>query len=173
MESGKETGSTEGSKFLVDENAGKLAGWLRMMGYDTVFFQNGDDSEMVARALAEDRIILTRDTGLIERGVVSSGRVRVILIESDVPESQIRQVADTLELDFTSRPFSRCLECNQPLEYRKKSQVKNRVPPYVWKTRDQYMECPVCHRIYWRGTHWEAMTRKLQRLAGHRRQRGG
>ncbi len=157
---------------MVDENAGKLAGWLRMMGYDTVFFQNGDDSEMVARALAEDRIILTRDTGLIERGVVSSGRVKVILIESDVPERQIGQVVDTLGLDFPFRPFSRCLECNQPLEHKRKSQVKNRVPPYVWKTRDQYMECPACHRIYWRGTHWEAMTRKLERLSGHRSRRG-
>ena len=151
-------------KFIVDNNVGKLAKWLRMMGYDAVLFDGSDDSYLVAKALAEDRIILTRDTQIMKRGVITSGRLKAILINSDEPESQIRQVIDTLNLDCRLRLFTLCLECNQPLEERSKDQVKDRVPPYVFLTQKQYMECPACHRIYWRGTHWKAMTEKLKRF---------
>ena len=151
-------------KFIVDNNVGKLAKWLRMLGYDAVFFDGSDDSYLVAKALAEDRIILTRDTQIMKRGVITSGRLKAILINSDEPEPQIRQVIDTLNLDCRLRPFTLCLECNQPLEERSKDQVKDRVPPYVFLKQKQYMECPACHRIYWRGTHWKAMTEKLKRF---------
>ncbi len=151
----------EAPKFIVDHNVGKLTKWLRMMGYDAVFFNGSNDSHMVARALAEDRIILTRDTQIMKRKVITDGRVKAILIASDEPVVQVRQVIQALTLDYQFRPFSLCLECNQPLEERSKEQVKGRVPPYVFRTQNQYMECPECHRIYWRGTHWEAMTRKL------------
>jgi uncharacterized protein with PIN domain len=100
----------------------------------------------------------------MKRGVITSGRLKAILINDDNPESQIQQVIETLNLDCCFRPFSLCLECNQLLEDRSKDQVKDRVPPYVFKTQDQYMECPACHRIYWRGTHWQAMTRKLNKF---------
>ena len=135
-----------------------------MMGYDTVFFNGSDDSHMVAKALAEDRMILTRDTQIMKRRVVTSGRLKAILINSDEPEPQMRQLIDTLNLDCQFRPFSLCLECNQPLVERTKDQAKDRVPPYVFQTQSQYMECPACHRIYWKGTHWEAMTEKLKKF---------
>ncbi len=151
-------------KFIVDNNAGKLAKWLRIMGYDTLFFNGSDDSGMIAIALAEDRVILTRDTQIIKRRVVTSGRLKAILIQSDEPERQMRQVIDTLNLDWQFKPFTICLECNQPLVERSKQQVKDLVPPYVFKTQSQYMECPACHRIYWRGTHWQAMTKKLEKF---------
>jgi len=149
-------------KFIVDNNVGKLAKWLRIMGYDTVFFDGSDDSHMVARALAEGRVILTRDTQIMKRGLVTSGRLKAILINSEQPETQMRQVIDTLKLDCQFRPFTLCLECNQPLVEKSKDQVKDRVPPYVFQTQSQYMECPACHRIYWKGTHWQAMTKKLK-----------
>ena len=151
-------------KFIVDNNVGKLAKWLRMMGYDTLFFDGSDDWEMVRTALAEGRVILTRDTQIVRRRVVTSGRLKVVLIESDEPERQMRQVVETLNLDCQFRPFTICLECNQPLEERSKQQVKDLVPPHVFQTRSQYMECPACHRIYWRGTHCEAMARKLEKF---------
>lgn len=151
----------EAPKFIVDHNVGKLTKWLRMMGYDAVFFNGSNDSHMVARALAEDRIILTRDTQIMKRKVITDGRVKAILIASDEPVVQIRQATQTLDLNYRFKPFSLCLECNRPLEERSKEQVKDRVPPYVFRTQKQYMECPECHRIYWRGTHWEAMTREL------------
>ena len=151
----------EAPKFIVDHNVGKLTKWLRMMGYDAVFFGGSNDSHMVAKALAEGRVILTRDTQIMRRRVVTDGRVKAILVASDEPVVQMRQVVNTLNLDCQFRPFSLCLECNQTLEERSKEQVKDRVPPYVSRTQNQYMECPDCHRIYWRGTHWESMTREL------------
>ena len=155
-------------RFIVDSNVGKLARWLRMLGYDAVFFEGDDDAYLIDRALKENRVILTRDTQLMKRGVITSGRLRAILIDSDEPESQVLQVIETLHLDFQSRLFTICLECNNPLEERGKEEIKDRVPPYVFKTQPQYMECPVCHRIYWRGTHWQAMLRKLERLTKRR-----
>lgn len=134
------------------------------MGYDTVFFAGSDDSRMVARALAEGRVILTRDTEIMKRGLVTSGRLKAILISSEEPESQMRQVIETLNLDCQFRPFALCLECNQPLTGKTKNQVKKRVPPHVFQTQSQYVECPSCHRIYWRGSHWKAMTKKLKQF---------
>jgi uncharacterized protein len=140
---------------------GKLARWLRMMGYDSLFFEGADDSIMVRQALAEGRIILTRDTGILQRRLVTSGRLRAILLRSEAPEEQMRQLLGSLDLPGGARPFTLCLEDNTPLVERRPDEVKDRVPPYVFRTQQQYMECPRCRRVYWRGTHWEAMKRKL------------
>ncbi len=149
------------ARFIVDHNVGKLAKWLRMMGYDTLFFNGSDDSTMIATALAEERIILTRDTGIVKRRLVTSGKLKAILPVSDEPLLQMKHVIAALNLDIYFKPFSVCLECNRVLVEKNKEQVKEKVPPYVLKTRNQYMECPACHRIYWRGTHWQAMNKKL------------
>ncbi len=151
-------------RFIVDHNVGKLAKWLRMMGYDSLFFDGDDDSQMVARALAEDRVILTRDAEIMKRRVISRGRLRAVLIGSEEPERQMRQLMETFDLKYHFKPLTRCLECNQSLVERSRDEVKDRVPPYVYKTQNQYMECPACHRIYWRGSHWEAMTREIERF---------
>jgi len=154
----------EEPRFVVDINVGKLAKWLRMMGYDTLLFDGEDDWSMIVTALSEGRVVITKDTQIVKRGVITSGRLKAILITSDRPEQQIDQVIETLDLDCQFRPFTLCLECNQPLVERSKREVEDRVPPYVFRTQDQYVECPACHRIYWKGTHWQAMTEKLQRL---------
>jgi len=151
-------------KFIVDNNTGKPVKWLRMMGYDTLFFNGSDDSHMVATALKEGRVILTRDTQIMKRRVITSGQLKAVFIKSDKPEQQMQQVIDTLDLDCQFRPFTLCLECNQPLQEKSKQEIKDLVPPYVFQTQEQYMECPACHRIYWRGTHWQAMTGKLEQL---------
>lgn len=137
-----------------------------MMGYDSRFFDGGDDARMVELALAENRMIITRDSAIVKRRVVTSGRLGAVLIVSEEPERQMRQLMDTLDLKAQARPFTLCLECNQPLVERRREEVQGRVPPYVYQTQSQYQECPACHRIYWRGTHWEAMTRKLEKLSG-------
>ena len=152
-------------RFIVDHNVGKLAKWLRMMGFDSLFFDGSDDSHMVARALSEGRVILTRDTEIMKRRVINSGRLKAVLINSEEPERQMWQLMDTLDLKRQFRPFTLCLECNQPLVERSREEVKDRVPPYVYKTQNQYMECPACHRIYWQGSHWKAMMRKLEKFA--------
>jgi len=137
-----------------------------MMGFDSLFFNGEDDSQMVRQALTEGRVLLTRDTGIMKRRVVTGGRIKAILMGSEEPEQQMRQLVAAIDIKIQSRPFTICLECNQPLIDRKQAEVKDRVPPYVYKTQTQYMECPECHRIYWRGTHWKAMLNKLQRIAG-------
>jgi uncharacterized protein len=155
---------TRKTKFMVDQNVGKLSKLLRLMGYDTAFFTGENDTQMVNLALAENRVILTRDTHILKRRSVTSGRVRAILIKTDNIEEQIKQVVDELNLHNQIEPFILCLECNRPLTKRTKEEVQNRVPPYVWQTQKEYMECLECHRIYWKGTHWEAMTTRLQKL---------
>jgi len=149
-------------KFIVDSNVGRLTKWLRLMGYDAQFFNGRDDSSLVAMAQAEGRVILSRDTHIMKRRLITSGQVKAVLIQSDRPEQQIHQVIKELGLDCQFKPFTLCLECNQPLVRRKKEEVEELVPPYVFKTQSQFRQCPACRRIYWRGTHWRAMSRRLE-----------
>ena len=151
-------------KFIVDQNVGKLAKYLRMLGFNSLFFIGADDSQMVKQALAEGRILLTRDTGIMQRRVITAGRLKAVLLNSEEPEQQMSQLAAAFDLKSQSRPFTLCLECNQPLIFKTPPEVKDRVPPYVYKTQTQYMECPQCRRIYWQGTHWKAMLNKLEKL---------
>ena len=153
-------------RFIVDQNVGGLARHLRMLGLDTLFFEGKDDAEMVQSALDEGRAILTRDTHIMERKIVTSGRLKAILLVSDRPEEQICQVKKALGLKDSFCPFTLCIEDNHPLKERSKEAVRDRVPPYVFKTQQRYTECPHCHRIYWRGAHWQAMSVKLEKLAG-------
>ncbi len=153
-------------KFIVDCNVGKLARWLRIAGFDTLFFRDIDDNRLVRIALDEKRVLLTRDTHILERRVAASGRLKVLLIEDDNAKKQLRQVVTALNLAIEARPFTRCLQCNEPLLPREKDDVRELVPPYVFRTQEQYMQCPTCQRVYWRGTHWEKMNRELVEIVG-------
>ncbi len=152
-------------KFIADNNVGKLAKWLRVVGYDTLLFKEKDDVKMIEIALSEGRVILTKDAQIIKRRLVTDGKLKAILIRHDDPKAQLRETVKTLNLNYHFRPFSLCLECNQMLIPRSKEEVQDLVPTHVFKTQEQYMECPSCHRIYWQGTHWQAMARELRELA--------
>jgi uncharacterized protein with PIN domain len=154
------------AKFIVDNNVGKLARWLRLIGYDTLLFKQKNDGQMIKTALTEDRVILTKDSQFMKRRLVTSGRLKTIHIKQDDPKLQVQEVVQSLNLNYHFKPFSVCLECNQVLIARGKEEVKNLVPNHVFETQTQYTECPVCHRIYWQGTHWQAMIKKLQDLQG-------
>ena len=154
-----------GPKFIADSNVGKLARWLRMMGYDTIFFSGIDDGELIDIALEEGRVVLTRDTRIMKRRVATSGQLKIVLTKDDDPKKQLRQVVRALKLDSCLRQFTRCLECNQSLVPRSKEEVKDLVPPYVFLTQTQYMQCPYCQKIYWRGTHWQRMNKELEKIA--------
>jgi len=149
---------------MVDENVGKLTKTLRMLGFDTVFFRGENDSHLLRIALAEIRIVVTRDTHILERQVVTSGKIKAILIESENVIEQTQQIIAGLDLSTRINPFTRCLEDNQILIHRTPADVQGKVPPYVWQTQPEYVECPNCHRIYWKGTHWQAMTHKLANI---------
>src|SRR4030042_6305551 len=129
------------------------------MGYDALFFTGEDDGRMVKVALAQNRVILTKDTQIMRRRLITSGRLKAILIEGDDPKAQLQQIAEVLNLDYQFKPFSVCLECNENLVDKDKDEGRDLVPPYVFKTQNLYMECPSCHRIYWRGTNWQGKER--------------
>ena len=134
------------------------------MGYDTILFGSSDDIYLVRTALAQGRILVTRDTQIVKRRVVTTGQLQAVLITTDKPADQMAHLIKTLKLDCQYRPFTLCLECNRQLADRTKNEVEGRVPPYVFATQENYVECPACHRIYWKGTHWQAMTHKLKSM---------
>ncbi len=148
-------------KFIVDANVGKLARWLRMMGFDTYFFDGLDDGMMVKRALAENRTIITRDSEFMKRRAITTHRVRAILVSGDNSELQMQAVLNELGLVDKATPFTRCLECNTQLNEMDREKAAGLVPERVYEIQDQYMVCPSCNRIYWRGTHWKSMNDKL------------
>jgi hypothetical protein len=151
-------------KFIVDSNVGRLARWLRIAGFDTMSINDLDDNRLVRLALSEGRVLLTKDTQILKRRVATTGRLKVILIESEEVKAQLRQVVKALNLGDKIKPFTLCLECNQPLVLSEKEDVKELVPPYIFQTQTQYMQCPACQRVYWRGTHWQRMSRELERI---------
>jgi hypothetical protein len=148
-------------RFIVDTNVGKLTKWLRILGYDTVFFKGKDDSEIISQALKEDRILLTRDTHLMEWGLIRDGRIRTLLVRSDNPDMQLVQVLEELGIKEFPGPFTVCLECNSSLVEIDRAAAVNSVPPYVFRTQRDFKVCPKCQRTYWRGTHWEIMKKRI------------
>ena len=151
-------------KFIADNNVGKLARWLRLMGYDTILLRQKDDAQMIKMALGENRVVLTKDAQFMKRRLVTNGTLKTVHIEQDDPRLQVQGVVKTLCLDYHFKPFSLCLECNRTLIALGKDEVRDLVPARVFETQTQYTQCPTCHRIYWPGTHWEAMGKKLQEL---------
>jgi uncharacterized protein with PIN domain len=149
---------------MADINVGRLARWLRVMGYDTLIFKGEDDADMVTAALIENRILLTRDTQIMKRHPVIKGQVRAVLVKSDDFREQLKQITQELKLPASPKPFALCLECNIPLVGIEKSRVKDLVPAYVYETQREYMQCPSCCRIYWKGTHWKRMSERLREM---------
>jgi uncharacterized protein with PIN domain len=138
-------------KLLADAMLGRLAKWLRILGYDTAYSADTDDFAVLRLARAEERLILTRDQDLAERR-----GVRTLLIASESLEDQLREVRAAIGLPPESS-FSRCPECNVMLVEAPPELVAERVPPFVRRTQQQFSLCEGCGRVYWRGTHWERM----------------
>jgi|WetSurMetagenome_2_1015567.scaffolds.fasta_scaffold74058_3 uncharacterized protein len=156
--------TTNRPKFIADQNVGKLTKFMRLLGFDTIFFTGETDTQMVHMAMVENRIILTRDTHIPKRRLVTSGKVKVVLIESDNIDDQVLQVVKELDLAALIRSFVLCLECNSPLLVRTKADITGKVPPYVFQTQEDFMACSQCRRIYWKGTHWQAMINKMEQI---------
>ncbi len=135
-----------------------------MLGYNTLFNNGADDNELIRNALREGRILLTRDTGIMARRVVTTGKVKALLVESDDVTEQLWQVVRALNLEPESEPFSICIECNVPLIPRGKEEVRGLVPPHVFRNHEQFVQCPECRRVFWRGTHWQKMMAEIEDL---------
>jgi uncharacterized protein with PIN domain len=155
--------------FIADVNVGKLAKWLRILGYDVLFINPIDDALLVQIGMRDGRIVLTKDTHIAERRVATSGQVRVVEVKGVRVWDQIRFLADKLGLRYTLNLLSRCIECNVPLESVDRTEVKGLVPPYVYGAHEQYMVCPHCGKIYWPGTHWQRMRDVAEEVLGEGR----
>jgi len=149
-------------KLLADAMLGKLAKWLRILGYDTAYMPDTDDDQLVRLALREDRVLLTRDRYLCERRIV---RARCVFVDWGTTAQQVRQVLDVLDLHPTEESlFTRCAVCNGEIAPVTKEEAADRIPPYVYKTQTEFGRCSQCDKIYWRGTHVEHVLAALKRV---------
>jgi uncharacterized protein with PIN domain len=142
-------------RFVADGMLGRLARWLRALGYDTLYFRDAPDRRLLAIALADRRRLLTRDAALARRA-----REAGLLVRAEVLDTQIREVAAACGL-AARRALSRCLECNALLVAATRDEVRSRVPPYTFATRDRFWTCAECGRVYWAGTHVVGIRRRL------------
>lgn len=142
---------------------GKLAKWMRVLGVDVEYFPEIGDEELVERAEETGRLILTRDTLLVRRRRV---RGRHFFVRGDDWREQLRQVVAAFPIDLSGRLLSRCLRCNVPLAEVSREAVRDKVPPYVYETQEDFATCPSCGRIYWGATHRDKVTKHLREILG-------
>lgn len=148
----------ENLRLLADGMLGRLAKWLRLLGYDTAYDNHADDWELAHRARAEGRVLLTRDRELARRR-----GLHTLLIQSEVLEEQVQEVQNALGPP-PHPALSRCAVCNTALEPVTPAEVADLVPPYVLRTQTEFHRCPGCGRIYWPGTHLDKMYEQLGHL---------
>jgi uncharacterized protein with PIN domain len=147
-------------RFVADTHLGKLALYLRLLGFDTWYANDCDDATLARISRDEHRILLTRDRGLLKRRMVTHG---CYVRETD-PERQVAEVLRRFDLYRAMAPFRRCLRCNGPLEPVPKEQVLDRLQPKTRQYYDEFSRCCVCDRVYWKGSHHERMARFVDRL---------
>jgi hypothetical protein len=156
-------------KFLADRMLGKLAKYLRMLGFDTFYFTDQEACPLIERAAKENRIILTRDTALRKIAPPSSS----LFIAENLPFNQLLEVVRTFGITSGElQPFSRCLRCNQGLINKSPEAVASAVPHYVLELHQKFSVCPRCGRVYWEGSHKNRMERMVDRLFSSNRQGG-
>lgn len=156
-------------RFIVDCMLGRLARWLKILGFDTLYFSKIEDVSLLARAEKEGRLLLTRDTGLMER----AKRIKTFFIESEDWSSQLEQVLDGLNLWDEVSPYSRCIECNVELKELPRERARNLVAPFVLEQADAFALCPCCGRVFWKGTHHQDMEFKLEEILKKRGKKPG
>ncbi|NIM89872.1 MAG: hypothetical protein GTO17_02880 [Candidatus Aminicenantes bacterium] len=154
-------------KFIVDCMLGKLAKWLKILGFDTIYFSKIEDAELLELARKEKRILLTRDNELIEK----SRDIESFFVTSEEWNTQLEQVLDEFDLWKKVSPYSRCIECNVELRDLSKKDVKNLVAPFVYEQASAFALCPQCERVYWKGTHHQDMEFKIEEILGKRKKK--
>lgn len=147
-------------RFVADVHLGKLARHLRMAGFDTLWSNDRDDERIVRESVADRRTILTRDKAMLRRREVERG----YFVRATQSEAQLAEVVRALQLEGLVAPFTRCRECNAPLEPVDKAEVLDRLPEKVRGCYETFKGCPGCGRIYWEGTHFARMRGIFDRL---------
>lgn len=141
-------------KFICDFMLGRLARWMRLLGLNTLYYNNPDDPSILHKALKEGRTILTRSKEL-ER------LENVVIIKSENLDEQLKQIKEIIKI---KTPLCRCPECNTPLSTVDKEEIRGKVPKYIYKIHNDFKRCPNCNRIYWKGTHYKEIKRKISEL---------
>jgi uncharacterized protein with PIN domain len=149
-------------RFVADAHLGGLARLLRMAGFDTLYDNNYSDDRIEDIAGGDARLVLTRDRELLKRRSVVHGRY----VHALRPALQLVEVVDRLGLASGAAPFTLCLHCNAPLRDVDKAAVLDQLPASVRALHEQFRTCEVCHRVYWKGSHWRRMSAVLEALLG-------
>ncbi len=153
--------SAAGLRFIADAHLGALAQLLRLAGFDTRYDNNFPDDEIEELALAEHRVVLTRDRELLKRRSVVHG-CYVRALQAD---AQWREIAERLDLAPHVRAFRLCLMCNAPLRPAHSHDLDGRVPEGVRERHTRFVTCDVCRRVFWEGSHWKRMRERIDALA--------
>jgi uncharacterized protein len=140
-------------RFVLDVHLGRLARYLRLLGFDSVWHNDASDDELVDASLHEQRTLLTRDRGLLKRRAVTHG----CFVRETAPRAQVVEVLRRLDLFGAIAPFDRCLDCNGLLKTVAKAEIEDRLLPRTRRDHDVFQQCRTCGRVYWRGSHYDRM----------------
>ena len=140
-------------RFVLDGHLGRLAAYLRMLGFDTWYERSANDELLASVSSSEHRLLLTRDVGLLKRREVAQG----YCVRAHKPHGQLREVSGRYALSPHFRPFTRCMDCNGLLNSIEKSEVADLLPPHTRETKNEFSRCTTCGKIFWRGSHHARM----------------
>jgi uncharacterized protein with PIN domain len=150
-------------KFIVDAMFGRLARWLRMSGYDTVYDVDLRDGRIVMIALDEERAVITRDRDVYHRAL-SAGVQATFIFSLNFPE-RLMQIIDEYGVSFQDSPVSpRCPMCNTNLKKADKKDIKAEIPEKVRDAYDEFWQCKGCSKIYWHGGHWKNISEIVEKM---------
>ena len=157
---GRDFASEPGPGFVLDNHLGKLATYLRIFGFDTLYRNDFHDDELANIACRDGRILLTRDRGLLMRKVISRG----YCVRNKDPRQQIYEVVRRFDLLSKIQPFNRCLKCNSVLQPVEKQEILHRLEPLTRLYYNEFYICPDCDQVFWKGSHYERMKRFLDTI---------
>ena len=147
-------------RFVLDVHLGKLATYLRLLGFDALYRNDYDDDELAQISSEEQRILLTQDRGLLKRSKVIYG----YSVRSDNPEEQTAEVLQRFNLNDAIAPLQRCPRCNGELVSVEKAAIENQLPHYTRLSYDEFSQCQQCQQIYWKGAHYTRLQGLLERV---------
>ena len=147
--------------FILDGMLGSLARWLRIIGYDTMYYVDKNDEELIIEALDTKRILISRDSSLIQNSLNKGAYA--IQISSDNIKDQLREITETLELNLSPKN-SLCPKCNGSLKSIKKEFLRKEIPKRTYKAFNDFWQCVNCRRNYWKGSHWVRILNTLQNI---------
>jgi uncharacterized protein with PIN domain len=153
---------SEEPTFIVDSMLGTLAKWLRILGFDSLYFRTIDDNELIKISKQQGRILLTKDNRLVKSKKID----RYILVCSDKLFDQLKEVLSFLSKYgyFSFNPYSRCIRCNGKLIEVDKKMVFNEIPEYIYRKYESFFKCSNCGNVYWEGTHKDMIDRMIKEI---------